>query len=711
MAEKLLSQWSMADGLPPVIAGTTADLSSMAAGTVTDGSGTRAASSFDVGKLYRRLSDGTLWCLITVAPATWKRIDSVVDSSLTLHNPASGQIGDARVVYASHIVASGTLGGVVSTSGMPASSDGVIVKELSNARSSSWVLRHLDVAAPAGTRFISPTGTDFTIAPGKAATVSYDAGAQAYRIGGYDAVTAIEAKTVVGVTLVQAQSMTIADGAIVRTSGYRSPGDGGGSTYRFVSGDSSVADSGSVVSASGGRLRILVPAGGSANVMAFGAYSDETHSAETTAAFRAARDFGYITGAAIEIPEGRFRIEPDGNNIGLLFTESFKLHGSGNRSVILPTVPGMTVISVDIATTPQLTYSMRRFAIHGGSTQIELIDSRLAATKETSPFFIDRSSKFEDIDLIGYSTTGLSVLAPMIGAQIRNVNFAGAGTFGVCGVKSVGAFLLHHTLWVGCRFTSSGAGGAGMWIEDPSPDNASTGQYGVVLHQCIFEANVDHGLLLKGARTIGYGCYFENNGYGDATLTTTYTGGTTIYSYLDLYDATFDVPALSQASGSRYGRVRVLNHFCNVRLINCRSSTEADNVECGGFGTSRVEIIGTPGFRVASGVTISKRSAHVGMLEAGLKAAAGSTPIDIGVNVNGGLYGGGGFIIATRSVGLSSAEMGVYALSMGYSGNAYSVALVFGRDVSTFSVDGNGNLFATSSDGSNVAVSYIGSRA
>lgn len=594
--------------------------------------------------------------------------------------------------------------------------DGMASQRWVNASAFDLVLAHEDPgAATSADRLICPDNTAYVLRPGKSVTIVDDATFARTRIAVSDAAradTAGKAETLTGLTLSQAAAITLAHGTIVKTSGYRADRDGGAASYQYVAGDTATADGGAVVTAVGGRLRLLSAAGSGVNVMVFGAYNDGTHATETTAAFRAARDYASVTGSTIEAPAGRFLIAPDAANVGILFASHFRFRGASTRTVLVPAVASMTMIRVDVATTPQLTMYLGRFSVEGGATHVDLADTRAAEIKAASPYFIDRSSTMEDLELVGFTAAGIAVGAPMIGCQHRNVNMSGAGTYGVCGLRSVGAFLLHHTLWIGCRFAYSGAGGAGMWIEDPAAANTSPGQYGIVLHQCVFESNAEHGLLLKGARAIGYGCYYEGNGYGDVTLLTTYAqGGTTVNSYCDMYDATFDVAAGSQSVGGKNKRVRVLNHFCSVRLINCRSASGIDEVDVGGFGTTTVELVGTPGFSVSTGIAIAKRTNQIGLVELGIKSALNASTAPVGVNINGGQYGGGGLIIASRSVGTTSTDLGVYALIMGYSGNAFTTRLIFGRDVAAFSVDAAGNLLAASADGTNLGIAYVGSRA
>jgi hypothetical protein len=74
--EKLLRSWSIADGLPTVVAGTVADAAAQAAGLVVDDLGAHIVTSADVDKIYRRLSDGSRWFLVAATPAPlWARAD------------------------------------------------------------------------------------------------------------------------------------------------------------------------------------------------------------------------------------------------------------------------------------------------------------------------------------------------------------------------------------------------------------------------------------------------------------------------------------------------------------------------------------------------------------------------------------------------------------------------------------------------------------
>lgn len=70
MPDKALKDWTVADGVPRIVAGTIADATAWAAGTVVADT-TRTVTALDVGKLFERLSDATYWVLETHSPVVW----------------------------------------------------------------------------------------------------------------------------------------------------------------------------------------------------------------------------------------------------------------------------------------------------------------------------------------------------------------------------------------------------------------------------------------------------------------------------------------------------------------------------------------------------------------------------------------------------------------------------------------------------------------
>lgn len=221
------------------------------------------------------------------------------------------------------------------------------------------------------------------------------------------------------------------------------------------------------------------------------------------------------------------------------------------------------------------------------------------------------------------------------------------------------------------------------------------------------------GLTLRGASAVLHAPYFEYNGHSDIHVTTRFTaGGTTVKSFVWVYGATFDRASVSQATGGRNRRIFVSNQYCSVRLHGCYSATDNDAVVTGGFTLSHVSISDSPGFRMASSLQCFSERQTLGFASRGSSQGVGGTPFALGVNVNASSYGGTALLLCSRSVGAgaSPSESAVYMLRYGYAGNDFSVLLLAGTAMATFSVDASGELLAVSSDATNLGVSVISSR-
>lgn len=110
------------------------------------------------------------------------------------------------------------------------------------------------------------------------------------------------ASGVAGVTLVQAQSMTLPDRSIVSTTGRTAHGDRKSGRYMFVLGDTTTADGGRVVTGLGGRLFLLER---TFNVLDYGA--DPTGAVDSAVAIEAAgRAASLAGGGVVGMPQGTY---------------------------------------------------------------------------------------------------------------------------------------------------------------------------------------------------------------------------------------------------------------------------------------------------------------------------------------------------------------------------------------------------------------------
>jgi len=450
----------------------------------------------------------------------------------------------------------------------------------------------------------------------------------------------------------------------------------------------------------------------------FGFASGASPSTNRTA-LQAAVDAGIAAGLPVIVPAGRFLMAG-----GISVTSAdLVLRGAGSDRTILVS-PGTNITPAGTFLTFTVAVN-REYLLQVSGLQLEYWQHGIVIPKQSLPAvppggseaatwtaYFGRSTSFRDIFSKGHSGYGLDIRVPMIGTVHHGLNMQGSGATGCCGVYSLGAAILHHTSWHQYRATTSGAGGAGFWVDDPSITNASSGQFGLVFHQPIFEGNVEMGLTLRGASAVLFAPYFEHNGHSDIHVTTRFVSGSTVKSYLYVYGATFDQASAGQLVDGRNRRVFVSNQYCTVRLHNCYSATELDAVVTGGFTLSRVSIMDSPGFRLAGSLQCFSERQGLGLIAPGSSQGTGATPFAVGVNVNSSTYGGTALLLCSRSVGAgaSPSESAVYMLRYGFSGGDFSTTLMAGTAMANFAVDGSGELLAASSNGTNLGVAVISSR-
>ena len=118
MPDKLLSDFTVADGIPQLVAGTIANATDFLNGVVTDNKGTHAVTSADVNKLYVLLTDGTRWFLTTSTPVLFTRADTAPEAAGTAP-PTTGTYALGARVWNSAPIEGSPVGWVCVGAGTP----------------------------------------------------------------------------------------------------------------------------------------------------------------------------------------------------------------------------------------------------------------------------------------------------------------------------------------------------------------------------------------------------------------------------------------------------------------------------------------------------------------------------------------------------------------------------------------------------------------